>query len=78
MEIKVLGSGCKNCQKLYENANCAIEEMKTEGNVEKVTEFSEIAKYNVMKMPALVVDGKVVSSGRIPSKQEIIEILRNE
>ncbi len=75
MEIKILGSGCRNCQKLYDNTKSAIEELNIEGNILKVTDFMEIAKYKVMRMPALVVDEKIITSGMVPSKEKIIELL---
>jgi small redox-active disulfide protein 2 len=75
MEIKILGSGCKNCKKLYHNAVLAVSEKGIEANIEKVTDFSEIAKYNVMQMPALVVNNKVVSKGKVLTKEEIMSIL---
>jgi len=71
MNIKILGTGCPNCQKLEVNTKQALEEIKSEVKIEKVTEISEIMNYGVMGMPALVIDEKVVVSGRIPDIEEI-------
>jgi len=75
MEIKILGSGCKKCNELEENTKQALKEIGLDAKVIKVTDFKEIAKYGVMTTPALVVDEKVVSKGKVLKKDEIIEIL---
>jgi small redox-active disulfide protein 2 len=69
--IKILGSGCKNCIVLAENAQMAIKEMNFDGIIEKVTDLNEIAKYGLILMPAIVVDEKVVSSGKVLKVEEI-------
>ena len=71
MNIAILGSGCPNCKKLEENARKACEEIGKTAQIEKVTDFGEIASYGVMSTPALVIDGKVKSYGRIPAVSEI-------
>ena len=75
MEIKVLGSCCKNCQDLEKNVKKALEECGKDVSLEKVTDIKEILKYGVMKTPALVIDEKVVISGRVPTVKEIKEII---
>ncbi len=75
MIIKILGAGCSNCKKLYHNALLAIAEKGIDAEVIKVTDYSEIADYNVMRTPALVIDDKVVSYGKVASKEEILEFL---
>jgi len=70
MEIKVLGPGCYNCQQLEKMTINALAELDVAANVDKVTDFKEITKY-VMSTPGLVIDGKVVSQGRVPTKDEI-------
>jgi len=75
MIIKILGTGCPNCQKLEANTKQALEELKIEAKVEKVTEIQDIMSYGVMGTPALVVDEKVEVSGRIPDVSEIKTIL---
>jgi small redox-active disulfide protein 2 len=73
--IKILGSGCKNCITLAENTKAALEEMKLEAEIVKVTDFGEITRYGVMSTPALVVNEKVVAYGKVLKPQEIIKIL---
>ena len=77
MVIKVLGSGCKNCITLAENTKAALRELGLEAELLKVTEISDIVSYGVMQTPALVVDEKVVSIGRVLKPKEIIKILEN-
>lgn len=76
MNIKILGSGCKNCVTLAENAKTTLTELSLEAEIEKVTDFGEIAKYGVMSTPALVIDEKVVSVGKVLKPKEIVKILK--
>lgn len=78
MVAKILGGGCKNCQKLYENTAAALAKLGTDAEIIKVTDMIQIAKYGVMRTPALVVDEKVVVSGRVPSVSEIEKMLQND
>ena len=75
MEIKILGSGCKKCKQLQQNAILAADELGLEFTVTKVTDFIEIAKYNVMNTPALVVDETVLSKGKVLTKEDIKKLL---
>ncbi len=75
LTIKVLGSGCANCKKLESVTRQAIAKLGIEAEVIKVTEYPDIMKYKIMSTPGLVVDEKVVSSGRIPSEAEITTFL---
>lgn len=75
MTIKILGTGCPNCQKLEANTKQALEELKIKAEIEKVTDISKIMTYGVMGMPALVVDGETKVYGRVPETKEIKEIL---
>ena len=71
MEIKVLGPGCLKCQQTEKNVKEAIQESVVDATVDKVTDVMEIAKYGVLGTPAVVIDGKVKSVGKIPGKEEI-------
>ena len=75
LTIKVLGSGCANCKKLEALTRQVMAKQSFEAEVIKVTEYLDIMKYNVMSTPGLVVNEKVVSSGRIPSEAEITQFL---
>lgn len=75
MHIKVLGPGCKNCVNLEKNARAALDEMNLEAEITKVTDYSEIASYGIISTPGLVVDEKVLVSGRVPKAAEIKELL---
>jgi small redox-active disulfide protein 2 len=72
MEIKVLGTGCAKCRKLYEEAQQAIEHLRLPVTLTKVEKLDEIMDYGVMLTPALVVDGEVKCSGRIAKAAEIV------
>lgn len=75
MEIKVLGTGCSKCKATYETVNKVVKENNINATVTKVEDIMEIMKYNVMNMPAIVIDGKVVLSGKTPSEKEIKNLL---
>jgi len=75
MIIKVLGSGCAKCKKLEENVRKAVTEQKIDATIEKVTDLQTIMLYGVMSTPALVVDDKVVSSGKLLSPDAIVKLL---
>lgn len=75
MIIKVLGSGCSKCNKLEKNVRNAVEDLGIEVSIEKVTDFKKIMEYGVMQTPALVVDEKVVSAGKVLSAEDIKKFL---
>ncbi len=75
MEIKVLGTGCAGCKALYETTKQAVEELALNATVVKEEDIMKIISYNVMQLPALVVDEKVVSKGRKLSLVEVKELL---
>jgi len=75
--VKVLGSGCAKCNQLEAATREALNELGMDNTIDHVTDFSQIAAYGVMSTPALVVDGKVVSFGKVLKKEEIIKILQD-
>ncbi len=75
MEIKVLGTGCPKCKKLEEITKKTISELGIEASIEKVEDVYKIMQYGVMRTPGLVVDGKVVLTGRLPKSNELKELL---
>ena len=70
-KIEVLGPGCNNCKRLEANALEAVAIAGVDAEVIKVTDYGEIMGYGIMSTPGLVIDGKVVSYGRIPSSSDI-------
>ena len=73
--VKVLGSGCSNCQKLEKTTIDALKQLGLKVEVEHVTDFSEIAQYGVMRTPALVVNDQVVSAGKVLKTNEVIDLI---
>ncbi len=71
MVIKILGTGCAKCKKLEDNVLTALAELSIEAVVEKVTDLNAIMDYGVMMTPALVIDEKVVSSGKLLSVADV-------
>jgi small redox-active disulfide protein 2 len=71
MIIQILGSGCANCQTLYKQTEDAVQELKIDATVEKITDFQKIATYGILRTPGLVIDGQVASSGYVPKIEEI-------
>ena len=74
--VKVLGSGCTKCSQLEAATKVALEQLGMDTTIDHVTDFSQIAAYGVMTTPALVVDGKVVSYGKVLKVDEVIKILQ--
>lgn len=73
--IKVLGTGCKSCHEQYENAKRAVKEMGYFIEVKYITDIKTVMKYGVMSMPALVVNEKVVSVGKVLKSAEVVTLL---
>lgn len=71
LTIKVLGSGCANCKRLEQIARKVVSDMALEVEIVKVTDYKDIMAYNILSTPGLVVNEKVVSSGRIPTPAEV-------
>jgi small redox-active disulfide protein 2 len=76
IQIKVLGPGCPNCEKLEQNMMAVMAELNLPADLEHVRDVKEIACYGVMGNPALVINGKVVAVGRVPSKSQLKEWLK--
>lgn len=75
MIIKVLGPGCKNCKNLERVTREAVSELGVDATVEKVEDYPTIVGYGVMSTPALVIDEKLVLSGRVPRTAEVRELI---
>lgn len=69
MEIKVLGTGCSGCKALHGVVLDVVNELGINANVEKIEDLMRIMEYNVMSLPALVIDGKVVAKGKLTREQ---------
>lgn len=77
-DIKILGSGCAKCNQLEAATKEALAELGMETTIDHVTDFAQIAAYGVMSTPALVVQGKVVSYGKVLKKNEVIDLLKKD
>ena len=75
MIIKVLGSGCASCQKLEGLAKKAVDELGVDAEIIKVTEMKDIMGYGVMSTPALVIDEELKVAGRVPSYDQVVELI---
>lgn len=73
--VKILGSGCKKCNELGVNTKAALTQLGMDATIDHVTDFGKIAAYGVMTTPALVVDGKVVSYGKVLKTDEVVKLL---
>ena len=75
MTIKVLGPGCPNCKILHKKTIDAVAELNLDASIEKIEDIMKIMEFGVIKTPALVIDEKIVFSGRIPSETELKQLL---
>ncbi|MFA5293824.1 MAG: thioredoxin family protein [Phycisphaerae bacterium] len=75
-KIQILGTGCPKCKKLAELTETAAKEMAIEYEIEKVTQISDIMKFGVMVTPALVIDGEVKTAGKVPTVEQLKEMLK--
>ncbi|MBU4306132.1 MAG: TM0996/MTH895 family glutaredoxin-like protein [Candidatus Omnitrophica bacterium] len=78
MKIEILGVGCAKCRQLTANAEAAVKELSVQADIVKVTDIDKITEYGVMMTPALAVDGKVVSSGKVLNKDEIKKFISKQ
>ena len=77
LDIKVLGPGCTNCVRLENLCKEVVTENNLEAKIEKITSFNEFGKYGIMMTPGLVVNGRILSQGKIPVKQTLVHWLKN-
>jgi small redox-active disulfide protein 2 len=75
MKIQILGTGCSKCKALASNTESAVKELGLNAEVEKVTGIQDILKFQILMMPGLVIDGQVKAAGRVPSIDEIKQLL---
>lgn len=76
LDIKILGTGCKKCNELEKNTKQALNNLDIHTNVEHITDLSQIVKYGVMLTPALVINEKVVSTGKVLKTEEIENLIK--
>lgn len=76
MKIQVLGPGCTKCEELAKRTEAIVQELGLDEKIEKVTDIAQIMEFGVMLTPALAIDGEVKVSGRLPSNDEIVKILK--
>lgn len=76
MNIKVIGSGCEKCDKVYATVTECVAELGLDAEVEKVEDLIEIVKLGVMSAPSLMIDGKLVLAGQVPSKEQVKKLLK--
>lgn len=77
MIIKVIGSGCANCKNLLQKTKDAVSELHRDDEIIYVTDMEDILATGIMRTPGLMIDGKIVSTGRVPSIKEIIEFIQS-
>ena len=77
MEIKILGTGCTKCQLLEKIIKEVVDELGVDAEIEKIQDINKIMEYPILTTPGLVIDGKVVCSGRVPAKEEILAFVTN-
>lgn len=76
MKIEILGTGCPKCKELEKNTKKALEELRKKEEVVKITEIDKIVEYGVMSTPAIAIDGKIKSYGKVASVEEIKKMLK--
>lgn len=76
MDVKVLGPGCRNCETLERHTREALEQLGIEATIEKVSDPAQIVAHGVMATPALLVDGELVASGKVPNVRRLVRLLQ--
>jgi len=74
--LQILGPGCPKCNKLAQVAEQAAKELDIDYKIEKITDINEMLKFGMMATPALVVDGQVKTTGKVPSVKDLVEMIR--
>jgi small redox-active disulfide protein 2 len=77
MNIKILGTGCARCHQLEKTTREVVTELAIDATVEEVKDMRQIMAYNILTTPGLVIDEQVVSSGKVPSKAEVTQLIIN-
>ncbi len=75
LHIKILGSGCSNCERLYEVAKRAADSLGMEAEITKITDFPEMMKYGILQTPALVINEELIMVGKVPSLSDMTTVL---
>jgi len=75
MQVKVLGAGCSNCHALEDRTGAALRRLGIDDEVEMITDYGEIVAHGVMSTPALVIEDRVIVSGRIPEVSELVSLI---
>ena len=76
MKIEILGTGCPKCRQLNSNVERAVEELKIQADIVKVTNLNEIMNYGIMITPGLAIDGQVKSAGKVLSVEEVKNLIK--
>jgi len=76
MEIKVCGPGCANCDKVEKIIREAVVDSGSDAKIFKISDFAEMAKLGVLSTPAIVIDGQIKCTGKVPTKNEVLEWLK--
>lgn len=77
IDIKIIGTGCAECDQLFKNAKDAVRDLSIDAEVSKVEDLIEIVKLGVMRVPSMMVNGKVVVSGQVVSAKKIMQLLKS-
>lgn len=77
MIIKILGTGCPKCKSLYRAVEWAVKQLWIKATIQKVEDMNEIIQYDLMTTPGLVIDEKLIMTGKVPSIDELVKILPN-